>query len=388
MTAHAATPDPRRPSPAPPDRPPNAPPPETEPTPTEPQAPPFAGWPPGDQPAAKPEAEQAAKGPARAQTAEPASSGPGPAEMEADGGGSPRRGVELAWPVRGAAAGVGYIALPPTTVDARASGPTRLIVAWPGFDPPRAAGAMAAAVPMTGVPTWRVFLDLPQASDPAGGLPTGLGSQMFLSDAGVTAFGTAVEQGAERLPAVLAELRRDLGVPEGPVALAGFSAGAAVVLLALARQDVQVSTAALIAPVVSPARAARSVEKRSGRERSWSPAGVALAERLDLSEHAGRIAGAGAALLLIGGARDRIVPAAEVTALRDLLSRCGAKTVEAATFRMAHALAAEPGLEARPPITEAVRVDGVLTDWFRERLAEPTTRTTPPVSLHLTGSSS
>jgi hypothetical protein len=38
---------------------------------------------------------------------------------------------------------------------------------------------------------------------------------------------------------------------------------------------------------------------------------------------------------------------------------------------MGHALAAEPGTEARPPITEAVRVDGVLTDWFRERLATP-----------------
>ncbi|OLT17030.1 hypothetical protein BJF79_18185 [Actinomadura sp. CNU-125] len=36
---------------------------------------------------------------------------------------------------------------------------------------------------------------------------------------------------------------------------------------------------------------------------------------------------------------------------------------------MGHALAAEPGTEARPPITEAVRVDGVLSDWFRDRLA-------------------
>ncbi|MFC4909012.1 alpha/beta hydrolase [Actinomadura gamaensis] len=294
----------------------------------------------------------------------------------------------MARPIRGTAAGLGYVALPPTAVDARASGPTRLVVAWPGFDPPRAAAAMAAAVPMTGVPTWRVYLDLPRSGDPAGGLPTGLDSQVFLSDAGITAFGTAVEQGADRLPAVLADLRRDLGVPAGPVALTGFSAGAAVVLLVLARREVQVSTAALIAPVVSPARAARSVEKRAGRERIWSPGAIAMAERLDLSEHAARIAGAGAALLLIGGARDRIVPAAEVTALRDLLSRCGAPTVESATFRMGHALAAEPGLEARAPITEAVRVDGVLTDWFRERLAEPASRSAPPVSLHLTGSSS
>ncbi|MEV4255797.1 hypothetical protein AB0J52_21785 [Spirillospora sp. NPDC049652] len=294
---------------------------------------------------------------------------------------------EAVRPVRGTAAGLRYVALPPTAVDARASGPTRLVLAWPGFDPPRTAAAMATAVPMTGVPTWRVYLDLPHADDAAAALPTGLDSQGLLTEAGITAFGTAVEGAAALLPDVLADLRRDLGVPADPVALAGFSAGAAVVLLALARQDVQVSTAALVAPVVSPARVARSVEKRSGRERSWSPAATELAERLDLSAQAGRIAESGAALLLIGGARDRIVPGTQVTALRDLLARCGAPAVEAAAFRMGHALAAAPGVEARPPITEAVRVDGVLTDWFRERLAEPGPRPAPPVALHLTGTS-
>ncbi|RFU37743.1 hypothetical protein DZF91_31290 [Actinomadura logoneensis] len=323
---------------------------------------------------------------------EPSDHAPEPSDRSAAG---PSDAVESSddagWPVRGTAAGVGYVALPPTAVDARPNGPTRLIVAWPGFDPPRTAAAMAAALPMTGVPTWRVYLDLPHSDASADGLdllPTGLDSQGFLTDAGVMAFGTAVERAAVLLPAVLADLRRDLGVPADPVALAGFSAGAAVVLLALARQDVRVSTAAVVAPVVAPARVARSVEKRSGRERSWGPAGAALADRLDLSRRADRIADSGAALLLIGGARDRIVPGTQVTALRDRLARCGAPAVEAAAFRMSHALAAAPGTEARPPITEAVRVDGVLTDWFRERLAEPASRPAPPVSLHLTGSSS
>lgn len=292
------------------------------------------------------------------------------------------------WPVRGTAAGLTYVALPPTAVDARANGPTRLILSWPGFDPPRTAAAMATALPMTGVPTWRVFLDLPHQDDPAAALPTGLDSQGFLTHAGVTAFGTSVEKAAALLPAVLDDLGRDLGVPPGPVALAGFSVGAAVVLLTLAQQNVQVSTAALVAPVVSPARVAVSVEKRAGRERTWGPAADELAERLDLSAHAGLIARSGAALLLIGGGRDRIVPPVEVTALRDLLTRCGAPAVEAATFRMGHTLAAAPGTDARAPITEAVRVDGVLTDWFRERLAEPTPAAAPPVSLHLTSSNS
>ncbi|MQY05529.1 alpha/beta hydrolase family protein [Actinomadura macrotermitis] len=273
----------------------------------------------------------------------------------------------LALPIRGLAAATAYVALPPTAVDARPAGPTRMIVIWPGFDPPRTAAALAAAVPLTGVPTWRVYLDLPVPDGPP---PAGLGSGAFLESGGMEAYGTAVEQAVGRLPAVLADLRRDLGVPDGPVGLAGFSTGGAVALLALARGVVPVSTAALVAPVISPGRAARALEQRAGRERAWSERARELADRLDLGTRAPEIAGRDAALLLIGGAKDRVVPPAEITALRDLLRRCGAAAVEAATFRMGHALAAEPGTEPRPPLTEAVRVDGVLGDWFRERLAD------------------
>ncbi|WP_433330508.1 hypothetical protein [Spirillospora sp. CA-294931] len=267
-------------------------------------------------------------------------------------------------PVTGTAAGTAYLALPPTAVDARPAGPTRLIVAWPGFDPPRTASALAAAVPMTGVPTWRVYLDLPVER------PGSLDGTTLLDNRGIEAFGTAVEQAVERLPDVLAEIRRELDLPEGPVGMAGFSVGAAAALLAVVRGTVPVSTAALIAPVIAPARAARAMEARTGREHRWDDHAQALADRLDLGVRAGEIIERGTALLLIAGAKDRVVPPTEVTALRDLLERRGARAVEAATFRMGHALAAEPGTEALPPITEAVRVDGVLTDWFRERLAE------------------
>lgn len=270
-------------------------------------------------------------------------------------------------PVHGTAAGDPYVALPPTAVDASASGPARLLVAWPGFDPPRTASALAAAIPMTGVPVWRVYLDLPgHASGRAAG---GLGSGAILETATIEAYCAAVEGAAERLPAALAHVRRDLGLPDGPVALAGFSAGGAAALLAAARGAVPVTSLALVAPVVSPARAARAVEKRSGRDRAWAAHAAALAERLDLGTVAAALAGRDVATLLLGGAKDRVVPAREITSLRDVLRRHETGPVEAATFRMGHALAAEPGTEARPPITEAVRVDGVLTDWFRDRLA-------------------
>jgi hypothetical protein len=75
---------------------------------------------------------------------------------------------------------------------------------------------------------------------------------------------------------------------------------------------------------------------------------------------------------MIAGARDRLVPPGEITELSDRLREHGAHAVEAVTFRMGHALASEPGTAPQPPTTEAVRVDGVLNDWFRERLATVT----------------
>ncbi|MFG2087073.1 MULTISPECIES: hypothetical protein [unclassified Spirillospora] len=272
-------------------------------------------------------------------------------------------------PVHGIAGGDPYVALPPTAVDGTATGPTRLIVAWPGFDPPRTASALASSIPMTGVPVWRVYLDLPARPD--GGLESGA----ILQSETIETYCTAVDDAAQRLPAALADIRRDLALPDGPIGLVGFSAGGAAALLAVARDAVPVSTVALVAPVVAPARAARAVEKRSGLERSWTDRAAALADRLDLGALAADIAGRDVATLLIGGAKDRVVPAREITALRDELRRHVTGPVESATFRMGHALAAEPGTEARAPITEAVRVDGVLTDWFRERLAAPSPHT-------------
>lgn len=139
---------------------------------------------------------------------------------------------DLTLPVHGTAAGSAYLALPPTAVDARPAGPTGLIVAWPGFDPPRAAAALATAMPMTGVPVWRVYLELPGDAEGAAG---GLGSGAILESRFIEAYGAAVEEAAERLPDALADIRRDLGLDEGPVGLAGFSAGGSAALLAVAR---------------------------------------------------------------------------------------------------------------------------------------------------------
>jgi predicted esterase len=229
-------------------------------------------------------------------------------------------GDELARPCTGTAAGVSYVALPPTAADADPEGTPPLIVAWPGRRPPRTETALAAAVPMTGIPGWRVYAGLPDGADD----------------------GAVTELAADRAPALIAEVRTDLGLADGPIGLAGFSLGATVALRVLARGEVAVTAAALITPLSTPGLRA---------------SGVAEA-----------IAAGHAALLLAGGGNDAAVPPSELAALRDQLRTAGVSDVELAMFRMGHALAAEPGIEARPQIAEAISVDTAITDWFRDHL--------------------
>src|ERR1700712_5230620 len=61
-------------------------------------------------------------------------------------------------PITGTAAGVPFTALPPA---ADIDGAAPLIVTWHMLDAPRTNAAFAAALPMTGVPAWRVHLGMP-----------------------------------------------------------------------------------------------------------------------------------------------------------------------------------------------------------------------------------
>lgn len=284
-----------------------------------------------------------------------------------------RGNQQLTRPRIGTAAGVAYVALPPTAVDAAPEGPSRLIVAWHGFEPPCTEAAFAAAMPMTGVPAWRVYLGL----QPPGGGPANVRDQVYLD-----LFGPAVEHAADRLPDVLAEVRRELRVADGPIGLAGFSVGATAALLTLARGVVPVAAAALIAPIMAPAQAVEALERRTGNPYQWTDRTQAIADRLDFTTRADRfadrIAERDPALLLVCGTKDDLVTPADMAGLRDQLVERGATTVEATTVKMGHALAAEPGTNAEPPIAEAVSVDSALTDWFRKYLTVTPRRPEPP----------
>jgi dienelactone hydrolase len=279
------------------------------------------------------------------------------------------RGNQHTRPRFGTAAGVAYVALPPTAVDATPDGPPQLIVVWHGFEPPCTEAAFAAAMPMTGVPAWRVYLGL----QPPGGGPAHVRDQVYLD-----LFGPAVEHAADRLPDVLADLRRELRLEVGPVGLAGFSVGGTAALLTLATGAVPVSAAALIAPITAPVRAAEALERRTGSPYEWTDRTRDIAERLDFTARADQIAMRDPALLLVCGTKDDLVTPAEMAGLRDLLVDRGATRVAATTVKMGHALATEPGTEAEPPIAEAVSVDSALTEWFRKHLAVTPRRSEPP----------
>ncbi|WP_344829288.1 alpha/beta hydrolase family protein [Actinocorallia longicatena] len=275
-------------------------------------------------------------------------------------------GDELTRPRNGSVRGVPFVALPPTAVDAPAC--EGLVVSWHAFDAPRTEAALAAAVPMTGVPVWRVYLGLR--------LPD-IGGQDYLD-----LLGAKVESAVAELPAVVAELRELLGCGDGAIGLAGHGEGGTAALLAVAEQAVPVSALALVSPIADPARTVAARERRFGPY-PWTEASRTVAERLDLVSRAGDIARCDPRTLLVAGATDLLVPAAEVLALRDALTGAGVTITEASTFRMGHALAAEPGMEPRPPIAAAVSVDAALTDWFRRHLTTHPPKATRPLAVHL-----
>ena len=276
-------------------------------------------------------------------------------------------GGERSAPIRGKAAGVPFVALPPD--DAQAGG-APLVVVWHLASPPRSEGAMAAALPLRGLRAWRVYVGLPMLGNrlPAAGLDEFF--RLFREDMVMCVFEPAVRQAVEELPAALAELRDRLPVGDGPLGLVGGSMGAWVPQSVLADTDLPVSAVAL----VSPAIRLRSVVARYQRlwdfEYPWSARSLAVAERLDFVARADEIAARDAATLLVVGAEDDEEgfhrPAEE---LRQALSRRSPERTSLARIPgMGHPLAEEPGLEPAPQTDHAAQVDAAVVEWFRRHL--------------------
>lgn len=280
-----------------------------------------------------------------------------------------------AQPVRGAAAGVPFLAVPPDSGDPAAP----VVVAWHLMDPPRTEAAFAAALPVAGLNAWRIYLGLPMCGGrlPAGGVDELM--RLGYQDAVLNLQGPIAGQGAEEFPAALTELRVQLGLRGGaPLALLGGSMGSAVAALTLTETapaaGETVTAAVLVSPIAQLREAVGATGRRFGVTYPWSPASLAVAARLDVVARANEIAQAGQpAIQLVVGADDDpegfLEPArrlhAALAACYDDPSRVDLVVVP----RMAHALADEPGVDPAPQTPLAAAVDRHATTWLRHHLA-------------------
>lgn len=247
----------------------------------------------------------------------------------------------------GIAAGVPYVALPPSS--GRADAP--VVVGWHLMSPPRTEVALAAALPLHGLDAWRVYLGLPLTGSRA---PEGGPEALGYSDAVLHMFDPAVSGAVAEFPAAYAALRERLGFGDRPPAVLGGSIGS------LVAQEVSTALPVAATVLVSPVTQLRPVVVANGRiygvTYEWTPAADAVAERFDFVARAAELTAP--VLLVVGADDDPDGIAGPAAALHKALPGSELVTVPG----MGHALAEEPGTEAAPQIPAAEAVDALVTD--------------------------
>jgi pimeloyl-ACP methyl ester carboxylesterase len=250
---------------------------------------------------------------------------------------------------------------------------TPLVIVLHLADAPRSETAMAAALPLAGVPAWRAYLGLPMfgARMPAGGTHE---LARLREDPLLELLGPVVEQAAQELPGAVAGLREQLPVAQGPVVLVGASAGAAAVLLALAEGQVPVRAAVLINPAVRAADVVAAGERVNDATYGWTDSSRRVAERLDFVSRAGDIARRlpQPGVLIVNGEDDDPVFLGSADALYEALSARWWSPTQVEQVRIpapSQVLAAEPGVDAAPQSHTAALVDQVVGPWLTRRLA-------------------
>ncbi|RSM80276.1 alpha/beta hydrolase [Amycolatopsis sp. WAC 01375] len=274
-------------------------------------------------------------------------------------------------PVTGTAAGVPFTVLPPST---EVSGPAPVVVAWHMIDAPRSDAAFAAALPLAGVPAWRVYLGMPLcgARMVDGSMDALL--ERARRDAMLAYVDPVVAQAALEFPAALAELRERFGFDSSRMAVVGGSLGGAVALTILATREIPVRAAVLINPAVRARSVIGLVEDMLEQAYPWSDKAERAADQLDFVARSGEISARDeqVPLLLVSGEGDypslRTDADDLVAALRERYAR--PDDVRLARLPgLAHPLAEEPGIEPAPQLPIAKLVDDTITEWLERRLA-------------------
>ena len=266
--------------------------------------------------------------------------------------------------ITGTAAGVPFTALPPAGVP---DGPAPLIVTWHMLDAPRNDASFAAALPMLGVPAWRVHLGMPMCGARMVDGRVDAVLELMGTDPLMAFLAPFTYQAADEFPAALAALRDQLPVDDEPVGILGASLGGAVALEVLTRKQPPVSAVALVNPAVR----IRSAVALFGPDYPWTDESRTTADELDFVARAEEMT-ADPPLLLVSGELDHPGLRADAHALVEVLRERYAHPdeVELTTVPdLGHPLADEPGLEPAPQGPGAEAVDEILTTWFVRRLA-------------------
>ncbi|MET9863186.1 alpha/beta hydrolase [Streptomyces smyrnaeus] len=258
-------------------------------------------------------------------------------------------------PITGTAAGVPFTALPPAD-----NGTAPLIVTWHMLDAPRSDAAFAAALPMNGLPAWRVHLGMPMCGARMVDGRTDAIVELFQRDPLMSFLAPFVQQATEEFPAALASLRAQLPVGDGPIGVLGGSLGGAVALRVLAETGAPVFAGA----VVNAAVRMRSVVDLFPGDYPYDADSEKVVDSLDFVTKAPAIAGR-APLLVVSGELDH--PALRADALH-LVDALGERSELLSIPGLAHPLADEPGIEPAPQLPPARKVDAGLTAWFRRHL--------------------
>jgi dienelactone hydrolase len=274
-------------------------------------------------------------------------------------------------PISGWAAGVPFTALPPGGYipDGGTTKPAPLVVTWHMMDAPRSDAAFAAALPLFGVPAWRVHLGMPLV----GRRPVEGAYERALTDPMLRYVRPLVRQATGEFPAALAALRDQLPISDAPIGVVGASLGGNVALNVLADPPVPVAAAALVNPGIRARSVVEIFAATAGTPYPWGDEATAAADRLDFVAHAGLISGGAQppALLVVSGELDYPSLRADASELVAAL-RAGYADPERVRLTeipgLDHPLAERPGLLPAPQIPLAKLVDEVVTDWFRTHL--------------------
>lgn len=270
--------------------------------------------------------------------------------------------------ISGTAAGVPFTALPPSGATV---GTAPLLVTWHMLDAPRTDAAFAAALPMAGVPAWRVHLGMPLCGARMVDGRLDAHFERAHKDAVIAYFAPLIRQAVDEFPAALTALRSKLPVDDEPISVLGASLGGAVALQVLAEQQTPIKAIALVNPGLRIRTAVGLVEGLLGQPYRWTAESRQVAHDLDFVARAGELT-TQPPLLLVSGEQDHPTVRADaadlVQALRETYEH--PDEVELVPVPdLAHPLADEPGLEPSPQLPATRTVDMILEQWFQRQLA-------------------